>query len=132
MANNEETILAKLKKIDLSKLETVTIEEVRDKKPRIFGKESFNFVVNDLSKALVVREHKTDVGFGDMYILDTTPAIYSFSNAYDQLEEFFKSNKLLKGSKIKFVEKFIPPGKESYDTTYSFEIVSRKEIEIKK
>ena len=122
---NEKAILDKLGKIDLSKLETITIDEVRQQKPRIFGEESFDFVVNDLSKALVVHEHKTRVGSGDLYVLDTLPRIYTFGNAYDQLEQFYRKNNLTRSSKITYVKKFIPEGKESYDTTYLFKVFGK-------
>ena len=121
MTNNETTTIEALQKIDLSKLDTVTIESIRQQKPRIFDKESFTFVVNDLSKALVITDHPTKVGSGNMYVLDTVSRIYTFGNAYDQLEKFYKEHNLAKGSKIRYVRKFIPEGKESFDTKYLFE-----------
>lgn len=123
MTNNEKTIIEELQKIDLSKLDTVSIEEIRQQKPRIFDKESFTFVVNDLSKALVIRDHPTKAGTGDMYVLDTLPKIYTFGNAYDQLEKFYKEHSLVSGSKITYLKKFIPTGKDSFSTTYLFEVV---------
>ncbi len=123
MTNNETTTIEALQKIDLSKLDTVTIESIRQLKPRIFDKESFTFVVNDLSKALVITDHPTKVGSGNLYVLDTVPKIYTFGNAYDQLERFYKGNNLVRGSKITYMKKFIPEGKESFDTKYLFEIV---------
>lgn len=122
MAQNEESLLDTITKIDLSSLETVSIDEVRQQKPRIFGKESFDFVVNDLSTALVIREKETSVGSGDMYILNTLPRIYSFGNAYDQLEQFYNKNNLSPKAKITYLKKFIPAGKDSFDTTYVFEV----------
>lgn len=123
MTNNETTTIEALQKIDLSKLDTVTIESIRQQKPKIFDKESFTFVVNDLSKALVITDHPTKVGSGNMYVLDTVPKIYTFGNAYDQLENFYKKHNMVRGSKITYLKKFIPEGKESFDTKYLFEEV---------
>jgi len=122
MTDNEKNFLDKVGRIDLSKLKTSTIAEVRQKKPKIFDKESFDFVINDLSKALVVPEVETRSGVGDMYVLDTKPRIYTFGNAYDQLEKFCSRNNLSRGSKLKYLKKFIPEGKDSFSTTYVFEV----------
>ena len=121
MTNNEKSFLDEVGKIDLSKLKTKTIAEIRQQKPKIFDKESFDFVINDLSKALVVPELQTRSGVGDMYVLDTMPRIYTFGNAYDQLEKFCSKNNLSRGSKVKYLKKFIPEGKDSFSTTYVFE-----------
>lgn len=122
MKNDETTTIEKLQKIDLSKLDTVTIESIREQKPKIFAKEPFIFLINDLSKALVIPGQETRVGSGDMYVLDTVPKIYTFGNAYDQLEQFCCKNDLTRGSKVHYLKKFIPAGKDSFSTTYSFEV----------
>jgi len=121
--SKDEEIIKKMETVDIDDLETVTIQEIRELKPRIFGENSFKFIINDLGKAKVLKKVKTRVGFGDMYILDTVPVIYTFGNAYDQLEEFVQSNRLKPKATIKFVKKFIPEGKDSYDTQYIFEKV---------
>jgi len=94
MTENEETIVDKLQKIDLTKLKRVTFEEIMAKKPKIFGDDSFDFSIGDLSGALEVPDFETKVGFGDMYVLETKPLIYTFSNAYGQLRRFCKKNNL--------------------------------------
>ena len=127
MTENEETIVDKLQKIDLTKLKRVTFEEIMAKKPKIFGDDSFDFSIGDLSGALEVPDFETKVGFGDMYVLDTKPLIYTFSNAYGQLRRFCKKNNLKSGSKITYLKKFIPEGKTSFDTQYLFEEAKKME-----
>ena len=122
MSNSESTIIEGLQKIDLSKLDSVTIAEVRQLKPRIFDKEPFTFMVVDLTKALIIPDYKTKAGSGNMYVLDTLPRIYTFANAYDQLEKYYTKNNLASGSRITYLKKFIPEGKDSFDTTYVFEV----------
>jgi len=115
--------LDELRDIDLNELETVTIKEVRESRPQIFGETPFDFILGDLGKAKVRRNIKTRVGSGDMYILDTNPMIYTFSNGYDQLYRFVEENKLKPNAKIRYVRNYIPEGKDSFATTYEFEKV---------
>lgn len=124
MSKNDE--ISEIENIDIEQLHTITIKEIREMKPKIFGLEPFTFVVIDISKAWVKPNVKTSAGVGDMYILDTMPKIYTFSNAYEQLETFYIENNLKPNCKIKFVKKFIPEGMKTYDTKYDFEVVSSK------
>lgn len=124
MSKNDEEI-EQLETIDIENLHTITIKEIREQKPKIFGTEPFDFIVKDISKCWVKPNVKTSAGVGDMYILDTKPKIYTFSNAYEQLETFYIENNLKPNCKIRFLRKFIPEGKKTYDTKYEFEIVTK-------
>jgi len=123
--SKDEKLIEELETVDIEQLHTITIKEIKELKPKIFGLEPFEFVIKDISKAWVKPNVKTQAGIGDMYILDTTPKIYTFSNAYEQLDRFYIENNLKPNCKIKFVKKFIPEGLKSYDTTYVFEIVTK-------
>jgi len=123
--SDEKSLLEQLEEIEEEELETITIEEVRELRPKIFEESKpFVFVVGEIGKAKVRKNIKTRVGSGDMYILDTMPKIYTFANGYDQLVIFCKENKVKKGDTLKFVRKYIPEGKDSFATTYEFEKVS--------
>lgn len=111
--------------IDIEELQTITISEVKAQKPKIFGEEPFEFIVRNINKAWVKPNVKTSAGIGDMYILDTIPKVYTFSNAYEQLETFYIENNLKPNCKIRFLKKFIPEGLKSYDTKYTFEAISK-------
>ena len=127
MAENEKTIVDKLKKIDLTKLDSITFEEIMQLVPKIFGDDSFEFIIDDLSKALVVPDQPTKHGVADMYVLHTKPRIYAFRNPCEQLKQFCIKNNLQPGSKIVYLKNFIPEGKTSYDTRYVFEVAKKKE-----
>ena len=121
--SKDEELIKEMEKIDIEDLPEITIKDIRAKKPKIFGLEPFTFIVKGISKARVKSNVKTQAGIGDMYILDTIPKIYTFSNAYEQLETFYIENNLKPNCQIKFVRKFIPEGLKSYDTKYEFEVV---------
>ena len=123
--SKDEELIKEMDKIDIEELQEITIKEIRDKKPKIFGLEPFEFIVKNISKARVKQNVKTQAGIGDMYILNTIPQIYTFSNAYEQLETFYIENNLKPNCQIKFVKKFIPEGLKSYDTKYVFEAITR-------
>ena len=125
MSKKETEIINEIETIDIEQLHTITIDEIRQSKPKIFGIEPFDFIVIDIKKAWVKPDMKTSAGVGDMYILNTNPKIYTFSNAYEQLETFYIENNLKPNCKIRFVRKFIPEGLKSYDTKYTFESISK-------
>ena len=124
MSEELDDLQKQVEEIPLEELEDITIEEVRASRPKIFGEDSFTFVLGEIRKAKVRRNVKTSKGFGDMYILHTmNPKIYTFGNGYDQLTKFVEANNLKKGDTIKYIRNYIPEGKDTFDTTYVFEKV---------
>jgi len=125
MSKEDTDLIEELETVEIEKLDFITVDEMKAERPKIFGDESFSFAINDISKARVIRNVKTRVGVGNMYILDTNPRIYTFGNAWEQLQNFYAENKLKSGSIVKYIEKYIPEGKDSFSTTYKFEVIEK-------
>ncbi len=126
MSENEKDLIAELESIDTEDLPTVDIDTVRADRLRIFEASSEEtpdvaFTFEILTLTAKQQTMKTRVGKGKMYHLDTVPKIVCFANAFDQLVTFVEKAKLKTPCSIKYVDRKIPEGKDSFDTKYLFE-----------
>jgi len=91
-------------------VEEITLAEVKADIPRVFAKPTetepdvtFDFVLHKIQSAGMIRNKKTRMGVGNLYILNSKPEVQCFRSAYVQLEKHLIDNKHIskKGDELK-------------------------------